>query len=46
MDLLFASSFIVLGAGFWEKVRNLFVHDNRLSSGDEKSSINDSRGEF
>lgn len=28
MDLMFASSFIVLGAGFWEKIRGLFVHDN------------------
>jgi len=26
-DLLFASSFIVLGAGFWEKIRSLFVHE-------------------
>jgi hypothetical protein len=26
-DLIFASSFIVLGAGFWEKIRSLFVHD-------------------
>jgi hypothetical protein len=28
MDLVFASSFIVLGAGFWEKIRSLFVHNN------------------
>ena len=26
-DLLFASSFIVLGAGFWEKIHALFIHD-------------------
>lgn len=26
MDLVFASSFIVLGAGFWEKIHSLFVH--------------------
>jgi len=26
MDLVFASSFIVLGAGFWEKIQNLFIH--------------------
>jgi len=26
-DLVFASSFIVLGAGFWEKIRGLFIHD-------------------
>lgn len=25
MDLVFASSFIVLGAGFWEKIHSLFV---------------------
>jgi hypothetical protein len=27
LDLVFAASFLVLGAGFWEKIRNLFVHD-------------------
>ncbi len=27
MDLVFASSFIVLGAGFWEKIHGLFVHN-------------------
>jgi hypothetical protein len=27
MDLAFAISFLVLGAGFWEKVRRLFVYD-------------------
>lgn len=26
-DLVFAASFIVLGAGFWEKIQGLFVHD-------------------
>lgn len=25
-DLIFASSFIVLGAGFWEKIHGLFIH--------------------
>lgn len=25
-DLVFASSFLVLGAGFWEKIHNLFLH--------------------
>ena len=25
-DLMFALSFIVLGAGFWEKIHNLFIH--------------------
>ena len=28
VDLVFAASFLVLGAGFWEKIRNLFVHDS------------------
>jgi hypothetical protein len=27
MDLVFASSFIVLGAGFWEKIHSLFIHN-------------------
>ena len=27
LDLVFAASFLVLGAEFWEKVRSLFVHD-------------------
>ena len=27
LDLMFAVSFIVLGAGFWEKIRGLFVHN-------------------
>jgi hypothetical protein len=26
IDLVFAASFLVLGAGFWEKIRALFVH--------------------
>lgn len=25
-DLIFAASFIVLGAGFWEKIHGLFIH--------------------
>ena len=37
MDLIFASSFIVLGAGFWEKIRSLFVHGNDRSSEPEYS---------
>ena len=32
-DLLFASSFLVLGAGFWEKVRSLFTYDENSDSG-------------
>ncbi len=28
VDLVFAASFLVLGAGFWEKIRGLFVHDS------------------
>jgi hypothetical protein len=27
MDLVFASSLIVLGAGFWGKIHDLFIHD-------------------
>jgi hypothetical protein len=45
VDLVFAASFIVLGAGFWEKIRSLFVHDDHPSSSDEVASINESRGE-
>jgi hypothetical protein len=26
LDLVFAASFLVLGAGFWEKIRALFIH--------------------
>jgi len=26
LDVMFASSFVVLGAGFWEKIRSLFSH--------------------
>ena len=39
LDLMFALSFIVLGAGFWEKIRSLFVHDGPGSA--ETSSLND-----
>jgi hypothetical protein len=45
MDLIFASSFIVLGAGFWEKIRNLLVHYNDHPSNSEHSSTNASGGE-
>jgi hypothetical protein len=45
MDLVFALSFIVLGAGFWGKVQNLFVHDVGLSSETGHSSTGGSRGE-
>ena len=31
-DLVFAASFLVLGAGFWGKIRDLFVHDSIPSS--------------
>jgi len=33
LDLLFASSFLVLGAEFWEKVRSLFMYGESASSG-------------
>jgi len=36
-DLVFAASFIVLGAGFWEKIRNLFVHDESTDVGTPSS---------
>jgi hypothetical protein len=29
IDLVFAASFLVLGAGFWEKIRALFIHHPR-----------------
>ena len=45
LDLTFASSFIVLGAGFWEKIRNLFVKDYSHLPGADGSSIYDSKGE-
>ena len=31
-DLVFASSFIVLGAEFWEKIHKLFIHDGVSSN--------------
>ena len=31
-DLVFASSFIVLGAEFWEKIHKLFIHDGASSN--------------
>ncbi len=40
-DLVFAASFIVLGAGFWEKVRCLFVHGEGRSASPVESSTND-----
>jgi hypothetical protein len=45
-DLVFASSFIVLGAGFWDKIRSLFVHDAGSASISAHSSSGDSRGEI
>jgi hypothetical protein len=45
MDLVFASSFIVLGAGFWEKIRSLFVHGGGRSPETVHSSTTGSRGE-
>jgi hypothetical protein len=33
-DLVFAASFIVLGAEFWEKIRSLFVYDKSAGVGD------------
>lgn len=31
-DLVFAASFVVLGAGFWDKIQCLFVHDQGATS--------------
>lgn len=31
-DLVFAASFVVLGAGFWDKIQSLFVHDQVATS--------------
>lgn len=33
-DLVFAASFIVLGAEFWEKIRSLFVYNKSAGVGD------------
>ena len=41
MDLVFASSFVVLGAGFWGKIRSLFVHGDVRPSETELSSTKD-----
>ena len=38
---MFASSFIVLGAGFWDKIRSLFVHDAGYASISGHSTDND-----
>ena len=45
-DLVFASSFIVLGAGFWDKIRSLFVHDAGSASVSGHSSSDESLGEI
>ena len=43
-DLVFASSFIVLGAGFWEKIRSLFVYETPGSAETNRASIDSSKG--
>jgi len=43
-DLVFASSFIVLGAGFWEKIRSLFVYETPGSAETSRASIDSSEG--
>jgi hypothetical protein len=43
-DLMFALSFIVLGAGFWEKIRSLFVHDGPASVVTSSHSTDSSQG--
>ena len=44
-DLIFASSFIVLGAEFWEKIHNLFVHGGGRFSEPGQSSVDRLKGE-
>ena len=44
-DLVFAASFIVLGAEFWDKIRNLFVHRSERNSEAGHSSTESSEGE-
>jgi len=44
-DLIFASSFIVLGAEFWGKIQSLFVHGGGPSSTSGHPSIDSSQGE-
>ncbi len=44
-DLIFASSFIVLGAEFWDKIQGLFVHGSFVSSHNKHSSNDNSQGE-
>jgi len=44
MDLVFASSFVVLGAGFWGKIRSLFVHDGGYAKVMEHPPPDGSRG--
>jgi hypothetical protein len=43
-DLLFASSFIVLGAGFWEKIHGLFVHSTETRQDSSQQPENSNRG--
>lgn len=45
LDLIFATSFIVLGAEFWGKIQSLFVHGGAVSSHDNHSSNDNSQGE-
>ena len=44
-DLVFASSFIVLGAEFWQKIQSLFVHGAGGTSNAGHSEPESSRGE-
>lgn len=44
-DLMFASSFIVLGADFWQKIQSLFVHGNSAESINAPPSTDNSQGE-
>jgi hypothetical protein len=43
-DLVFAMSFVVLGAGFWEKIRSLFVHESTGSAETSRASTDSPEG--
>jgi hypothetical protein len=44
-DLMFASSFIVLGAEFWQKIQSLFVHSSSAEPTGTPPSTDSSQGE-
>ncbi len=44
-DLMFASSFIVLGAEFWQKIQSLFVHGSSTEPSNTPPPTDSSQGE-